>query len=160
MAVEANEFKNALQLWASGVTVITTNTERYGTQGMTATSFCSVSLEPPQILVCINENADTGDGIEESRHFAVNILTAEQEEVSNQFAGGASQEERFANVSWEKGICGMPILNDCLASLECKVVEKVKAGTHWIMVGEVQDVVCRSGSPLLYFRSAYRNLTE
>ncbi|MBU2568723.1 MAG: flavin reductase family protein [Gammaproteobacteria bacterium] len=160
MAVEANEFKNALQLWASGVTVITTNTERYGTQGMTATSFCSVSLEPPQILVCINENADTGDGIEESKHFAVNILTAEQEEVSNQFAGGASQEERFANVSWENGICGMPILNDCLASLECKVVEKVKAGTHWIMVGEVQDVVCRSGSPLLYFRSAYRNLSE
>lgn len=160
MAVEANEFKNALQLWASGVTVITTDTESYGAQGMTATSFCSVSLDPPQILVCINENADTGDGIEECGYFAVNILNAEQEEVSNQFAGGASQEERFANVSWKKGTCGMPILNDSLASLECKLVDNVKAGTHRIMIGEVQDVVCRSGSPLLYFRSAYRNLSE
>lgn len=160
MAVEANEFKSALQLWASGITVITTTTERLGNQGMTATSFCSVSLEPPQILVCINQHADTGDGIEESSYFAVNILSAEQEEVSNQFAGGASQDERFANVSWQKGICGMPILNDSLASLECKVVEKVKAGTHWIVIGEVRDVVCRSGSPLLYYRSGYRILSE
>lgn len=160
MTVEVNDFKQALQHWASGITVITTDSERFGMKGMTATSFSSVSLEPPQILVCINEKADTGEGIQDSQYFAVNILNAEHEDISNQFAGGASQEERFANVSWEKGVCGMPILKDSLATLECKLVQQVKAGTHWIMIGEVQSISCRSGEPLLYYRSGYRTLSE
>lgn len=159
MTVEASEFKNALQLWASGVTVVTTQSERFGLQGMTATSFSSVSLDPPQVLVCINERADTGEGIEESQHFAVNILTSGQEQVSNEFAGKASQEDRFRNVSWSQGKEGMPLLDDSLASLECRVLQKVKAGTHWVIVGEVNNVVCREGDPLLYFSTAYRKLT-
>ncbi|MBS3953364.1 MAG: flavin reductase family protein [Methylomicrobium sp.] len=159
MTVEASEFKNALQLWASGVTVVTTQSDRFGLQGMTATSFSSVSLDPPQVLVCINERADTGEGIEESQHFAVNILTAGQEQVSNEFAGKASQEDRFRNVSWSQGKEGMPLLDDSLASLECRVLQKVKAGTHWIIVGEVNNVVCREGDPLLYYSTAYRKLT-
>jgi flavin reductase (DIM6/NTAB) family NADH-FMN oxidoreductase RutF len=159
MTVEASEFKNALQLWASGVTVVTTQSDSFGLQGMTATSFSSVSLDPPQVLVCINERADTGEGIEESQHFAVNILTAGQEQVSNEFAGKASQEDRFRNVSWSQGKEGMPLLDDSLASLECRVLQKVKAGTHWIIVGEVNNVVCREGDPLLYYSTAYRKLT-
>lgn len=158
MTVEVNDFKKAMQLWASGVTVVTTYTGELGAKGMTATSFSSVSLEPPQVLVCINGNADTGEDIQACQHFAVNILTAEQEAISNEFAGGASQEERFANVSWHKGKQGMPILQDSLTSLECRVLQQVRAGTHWIIVGEVLDVECRSGDPLLYFRSAYRKL--
>ena len=159
MTVEASEFKNALQLWASGVTVVTTQSNRFGLQGMTATSFSSVSLDPPQVLVCINERADTGEGIEESQHFAVNILTAGQEQVSNEFAGKASQEDRFRNVSWSQGKEGMPLLDDSLASLECRVLQKVKAGTHWIIVGEVNNVVCREGDPILYYSTGYRKLT-
>ncbi|MDO8844463.1 MAG: flavin reductase family protein [Methylicorpusculum sp.] len=159
MTVEASEFKNALQLWASGVTVVTTQSDRFGLQGMTATSFSSVSLDPPQVLVCINERADTGEGIEESQHFAVNILTTGQEQVSNEFAGKASQEDRFRNVSWSQGKEGMPLLDDSLASLECRVLQKVKAGTHWIIVGEVNNVICREGDPLLYYSTAYRTLT-
>ncbi|MGR9046870.1 MAG: flavin reductase family protein, partial [Gammaproteobacteria bacterium] len=92
MTVEVNEFKQAMQLWASGVTVVATYTEQGGAQGMTATSFSSVSLEPPQILVCINSKTDTGEGIQKSQHFSVNILTTEQEVVSNEFAGGANQQ--------------------------------------------------------------------
>ena len=147
-----------MQLWASGVTVVTTHTDQFGAQGMTATSFSSVSLEPPQILVCINDKADTGEGIQKCQHFAVNILTAAQETVSNEFAGGASQAERFANVPWRKGAHGMPLLQDSLTSLECRVLQQVRAGTHWIIVGEVLDVICRSGDPLLYYRSSYRRL--
>ena len=158
MTVEVNEFKKAMQHWASGVTVVTTYTEPSGAQGMTATSFSSVSLEPPQILVCINDKTDTGEGIQQCQHFAVNILTAEQQAVSNEFAGGASQEERFANVAWGKGKHGMPILQNSLTSLECRVLQQVKAGTHWIIVGEVLNVICRPGEPLLYYRSAYRKL--
>ncbi len=158
MTVSVDDFKKALQLWASGVTVVTTNSEKFGVQGMTVTAFTSVSVNPPQVLVCINDSADTGAGIDESQTFAVNILNADQQDLSSQFAGGTSQQQRFENTDWKAGITGAPILNNTLMSLDCKVVEKVLAGTHWIIIGEVQDCVCRSGEPLLYYRGAYRQL--
>jgi len=158
MPVNDQEFKNALKLWASGVTVVTAQTESLGLKGMTATSFSSVSMDPPQILVCINKTADTGDAVLEGKSFAVNILKAEQQEISNQFAGGASQEERFANVEWHKGETGSPVIDDALVSIECTVVDQVLAGTHWVVIGEVQNVECRSGEPLMYFNSGYREL--
>ena len=158
MTVSVDDFKKALQLWASGVTVVTTNSEKFGVQGMTVTAFTSVSVNPPQVLVCINDSAESGAGIEESQSFAVNILNADQQDLSNQFAGGTSQQQRFENTDWKAGITGAPILNNTLMSLDCKVVEKVLAGTHWIIIGEVQDCVCRSGEPLLYYRGAYRQL--
>lgn len=158
MPVNDQEFKNALKLWASGVTVVTAQTESLGLKGMTATSFSSVSMDPPQILVCINKSADTGDAVLDGKSFAINILKADQQEVSNQFAGGASQEERFANVNWHEGETGSPIFDDALASIECKVVDQVLAGTHWVVIGEVQAVSCHSGEPLMYFNSGYKEL--
>lgn len=159
MAVNEQEFKSALKLWASGVTVVTSKTEQHGIKGMTATSFSSVSLEPPLILVCINQSADTGEVMLEGKHFAVNILNADQQEVSNQFAGGSSQEERFANVAWHEGVLGSPVLDGALASIECKVVQQVSAGSHWVVIGEVEKVTCHDGDPLLYYNSGYRALS-
>lgn len=158
MTVDVENFKKGLQHWASGVTVVTTKTDLYGIQGMTATSFASVSIDPPQILVCINDSAVPMEGIKEGRCFAVNILNSDQEDISNQFAGGLTQEQRFEKVSWSEGITGSPILDESLASIDCKVVQQVRAGTHWIIIGEVEDVICRSGEPLLYFRTGYRKL--
>lgn len=160
MSVNEDDFKNALKLWASGVTVVTSKTEKHGLKGMTATSFSSVSVDPPQILVCINKSADTGDAVLEGKSFAINILKSDQQEISNQFAGGASQEERFANVEWHEGETGSPIIDDTLVSIECKVVQQVLAGTHWVVIGEVQASKCRSGSPLLYYNSGYCGLTS
>lgn len=80
--------------------------------------------------------------------------------MSNLFAGGASEQERFASVSWSKGINEVPVLDESIASLECKVVNQVRAGTHWIIVGEVEEVICRKGEPLLYFRASYREIAE
>ncbi|MEQ1622185.1 MAG: flavin reductase family protein [Methylococcales bacterium] len=159
MAVTADEFKEAMRVWASGVCVVTTQSEKYGLQGMTVTAFSSVSVEPPQILVCLNDSAETGEGIVESQFFAVNVLTADQQDTSNQFAGGSSQQQRFENVSWKPGITGAPVLNDSLLSLECKIIERVRAGTHWIVIGEVQASEVRSGEPLLYFNGAYRQIS-
>lgn len=158
MTVSVDDFKKALQLWASGVAVVTTSSQKFGVQGMTVTAFSSVSVNPPLILVCINNAADTGEGIQESGHFAVNVLSSDQQDLSNQFAGGSSQQQRFENTDWKTGMTGAPILNDSLMSLDCKVVEKVLAGTHWIIIGEVQECVCRSGGPLLYYSGAYRQL--
>ncbi len=158
MPVNDQEFKDALKLWASGVTVVTAQTESLGLKGMTATSFSSVSMDPPQILVCINKSADTGDAVLEGKSFAINILRADQQEISNQFAGGASQEQRFANVNWHEGETGSPVIDDALATIECTVVDQVLAGTHWVVIGEVQAVTCRSGAPLMYYNSAYQEL--
>ena len=157
MAIDNQEFKNTLKLWASGVSIVTANSEQ-GVLGMTATSFASVSMEPPQILVCLHETTDTGAAILENKKFAVNILTKEQEQVSNQFAGGISMVERFKNVPWREGIMGLPVLDKSLASIECTVVQQFKAGTHWIVVGEIQNTQCNSGDPLLYFNSAYQQI--
>ncbi len=159
MAINNQEFKDALKLWASGISVVTANSSK-GEQGMTATSFTSVSMDPPQILVCINETAETGTAILESKKFAVNILTTDQEQVSNQFAGGSSMEERFANTAWYEGELGQPVFENCLASLECTVVQQVKAGTHWVIIGEIQSSQCNEGEPLLYFNSAYRTIAS
>jgi flavin reductase (DIM6/NTAB) family NADH-FMN oxidoreductase RutF len=160
MAIGSEDFKKALQLWVSGVAVVTSQSEKFGVRGMTVTAFSSVSVEPPQILVCLNQSADTGDNIDQNQRFAVNILNANQQAVSNNFSGGSSQQERFANTAWQLGSTGVPILDESLMSLECKVIEKVRAGTHWIIIGEVQTANCRSGEPLLYFRSHYRELAD
>jgi flavin reductase (DIM6/NTAB) family NADH-FMN oxidoreductase RutF len=158
MAVTAEEFKQALQYWASGIAVVTSKSDEFGLRGMTVTAFSSVSAEPPQILVCLNQTADTGENIDRSQHFAVNILSSDQQNDSNNFSGGNSQEDRFANAKWEEGNTGVPLLTDSIMSLECKVIEKVKAGTHFIVIGEVLAATSRSGKPLLYYRGAYRQL--
>lgn len=158
MAIDSTVFKQALQLWASGIAVVTSKSEQFGLRGMTVTAFSSVSMEPPQILVCLNQAADTGENIDQNGCFAINILNASQEEASNNFSGGRSQEERFAQARWSLGVTGVPILDDSILSLECQVVEKVRAGTHWIIIAEIQAATCREGEPLLYFRGAYRTL--
>ncbi|MEE9397696.1 MAG: flavin reductase family protein [Methylococcales bacterium] len=160
MTIDVDSFKKALQDWASGVTVVTTKTDRFGCQGMTATAFSSVSVDPPLILVCLNKSADTAEGIKESQCFAVNILNSDQQEISNSFAGGSTQEERFKSVTWSESTTGAPILDSSLASLDCRVVDQVFAGTHWIIIGEVQDVICRSGEPLLYYQGGYQTLLK
>jgi flavin reductase (DIM6/NTAB) family NADH-FMN oxidoreductase RutF len=158
MSINAESFKQALQLWASGVAVVTTQSEKHGVRGMTVTAFSSVSAHPPQILVCINQSADTGENIDASGAFAVNVLSTNQQAESNNFSGGSSQEQRFANSRWQIGAFGTPVLIDSMMTLECKVVEKVAAGTHWIIIGEVQEAISRTGEPLLYYRGAYREL--
>jgi flavin reductase len=157
MSVDTSQFKNALKLWASGVTVVTVQ-GKDGPKGMTATSFSSVSVDPPQILVCLNQATETGAVVLEEKQFAINILTTLQQDVSNQFAGATTQEQRFASIAWTAGNNGAPLFDEALVSLECKLVQQVLAGTHWIVVVEVQNVVCRSGEPLLYYSGAYRQL--
>jgi len=157
MSVDNQEFKNALKMWASGVAVVTANSDQ-GEQGMTVTSFTSVSMDPPQVLVCVNGEAETGAIISSGDSFAVNVLSAAQEQVSNEFAGGSSMEERFKNVAWKKGSLGLPVFNDALVSMECTLVQKIKAGSHWIIIGEIQNTKVNEADPVLYFNSGYRRV--
>lgn len=158
MTIATDEFKKALQYWSSGVTVITTQSPSFGLQGMTASSFSSVSMEPPQILVCINKSVSMVEGINESGFFAINILNTEQETTSNLFSNPDTYADRFSTTPYEQGNIGAPLLTESLVSIECTVVEQVSAASHWILIGAVQNTVQRSGEPLLYYKAGYRRI--
>ena len=160
MAVTPAAFKQALQQWASGVAIVTSKSDQLGVRGMTVTAFSSVSADPPLILVCLNQSADTAENIDQNQRFAVNILSDKQQDASNNFSGGSSQEDRFAQTCWHVGTTGVPILDDSIMSLECKVVDKISAGSHWVVIGAVEAANSREGEPLLYFRGKYRQLAE
>jgi flavin reductase (DIM6/NTAB) family NADH-FMN oxidoreductase RutF len=155
--VTPNEFRDALGRFASGVTVITVETAHGEVHGMTANAFCSVSLRPPLVLVCIDHLAETYLHIRERRQFGVSVLKAEQEALSEFFA----DPERDHDAAYRLGIqyrpmrSGTPVLQDALANLDCSVVHDYEGGDHTIFVGEVREVIVAEGAPLLYFRGRY-----
>ncbi|MBW2713491.1 MAG: flavin reductase family protein [Deltaproteobacteria bacterium] len=158
MSINQDEFKQALRRWASGVTVVTTKTADDQPAGMTVSSFSSVSAEPPLVLVCINADSSNAEAIMESGVFAVNILETDQADLSGAFASSKTHEERFREIAWSEGVSGAPLLDGCTANLDCALVQKVQAGSHWVFVGEVQAVRSQDGAPLLYFDGGYRKL--
>jgi flavin reductase (DIM6/NTAB) family NADH-FMN oxidoreductase RutF len=157
VAVAPDEFKQALARFASGVTVVTS---RLGERlhGMTVSAFASVSLEPPLVLVCADKSSDTHALIARSGVFAVNVLAAGQEALSNRFASKRDEERRFEGVAWRGGATGSPLLPGVLASLDCKVESAHEAGDHVIYVGRVEAVASSDAEPLVYFGAAYRSL--
>lgn len=158
MPVEAKDFKRALATWASGVTVVTTKGEN-GFAGLTASAFSSVSAEPPLVLVCVNREAESCAALKTAGFFAVNVLAEEQEAVSNSFAFG-DKDKRFENLDYEVGSLGAPLINGCLANLECRVVDTSEQGSHCIFIGQVESVRVGESNPLLYWRGGYRSLSQ
>ena len=158
-SMDAQTFREALAHWASGVTVVTTLA---GEQpiGITASSFSSVSLEPPQVLICVARKLYTHSAIETTGAFAVNILGEEQLEWGKRFAGMIPElEDRFAGLAVHAAGSGCPILSDALAWLDCTLRHAYDGGDHTIFVGEVTAAGARStGNPLLYFNRNWRTL--
>jgi flavin reductase (DIM6/NTAB) family NADH-FMN oxidoreductase RutF len=156
--VTPDEFRSALGRFATGVTVITVETATGEVHGMTASAFCSVSLRPPLVLVCIDHLAETYLHVRERGQFGVSILKEEQEALSEFFA----DPERNPDAGYRLGVqyrqmqSGVPVLQDALANLDCSVVDAYGAGDHSIFVGEVREVTVAEGAPLLYFRGRYR----
>lgn len=151
--VDPRELRKALGTFMTGVTVITTVDGEARPRGFTANSFTSVSLEPPLVLACIDHNALSYPVYTATGHFAVNILAEEQREVSGIFAGKAT--DKFSHVSWHRGVTGSPLIDGSLAWVDCRVYERVEAGDHLILIGEVQDFHYTPANPLGYFRGAY-----
>lgn len=153
MGIEPIEFRQALGRFASGVTVITTKhlDQHHGT---TVSSFCSLSLNPPLVLVCIDLNATIHDLIVESGVFGVNILAEHAEPLSRHFARRIP--DKFSEVSYRVGHLGVPLLEDALASLECRVTAQHEGGDHSIFIGEVVALNTQPHEhPLLFYRSTY-----
>lgn len=151
MPVDAQQYKQILAQWASGVTVVTTLNEGKW-KGTTASSFSSVSLTPPLILICIDRKLLTHQLLEKSGVFAINILNEEQIELGKLFAGMYPDvEDRFVGLDCFTAETGCPIMPSAIAWLDCRIRNMYDGGDHTIFVGEVLAGGTQNTSqPLLY----------
>lgn len=155
MTIDESRFRTAMSHFASGVTVVTTG-DAENPIGLTVSSFCSLSLEPALVLVCIDKDVTSHDAIASAGRFAVNILTAGQEELSRRFA--SKVDDKFEGVATSEGAGGIPLISDSLAVIECRLYAELPGGDHTIFIGEVETVEVGEGDPLVYFRSGYRTV--
>jgi flavin reductase (DIM6/NTAB) family NADH-FMN oxidoreductase RutF len=156
-AVDPDAFRSVLGRFATGVTVITSVDAGGRDHGMTVSAFCSLSLDPPLVLACIDHTATMHDLLADGTPLVINILSAGQEALSRRFAAG-DPPNRFDGVGYTRGALGPAILDDVLAWLECRVVARHPGGDHTIVVGHVEAVGTRQERPLLYYRSGYATL--
>ncbi len=154
--ISKDEFRRALGRFASGVTVVTARDASGKLHGITVSAFCSVSLEPPLILVCIDKNTDSHYALTQTDSFVVNILREDQQYISDRFA--SYLPDKFEAVGYNLGINDLPILEDALANLECRRVNSHENGDHTIFVGQIERATINDGKPLIYWQSNYRNL--
>lgn len=158
--IDPEQFKTGMRSLAGAVNIITSahSGHRYG---MTATAVCSVSAEPPTLLACINKHASTHDAISKGKVFCVNVLRAEDWELSTSFSGQHTGEGRFRTRNWSKLATGSPVLVDSLASFDCRLVKSLPHGTHTIYLGQVEQVLLgKKGKPLLYSEGQYAKLAS
>jgi len=155
MPIDESRFRQAMGHFASGVTVVTT-AHAGQLYGMTVSSFASLSLKPPLVLICIENTLSTYAAITESGQFAINILEHRQEHLSRRFA--THEDDKFTGVAWRSSRFGLPILEGALTIIECQLHNTFPGGDHTIFVGEVLDAEINHGSPLLYYRRGYHEL--
>ena len=156
-------FKQAMGLYPATVNVISAQHEGQR-QGMTATAVCSLTMDPPQILACVNKSTTSHECIVESGHFCVNVLERSQEDISNVFASPADPDkpdkyERGG--TWKVGIHELPLLEDALANIQCQLSESIDTATHSIFIGTVLEVrFSPDAPPLVYCNRGYTGLAD
>lgn len=145
----STEFRTALGMFATGVTIVTARTATGHLIGLTANSFNSVSLNPPLVLWSLARSAGSLGAFRTGSHYAINILGADQQDLAVQFAGPGA--DRFAGVAYTLGDSGAPLLQGAAAHFECFNRSRYEEGDHVILVGEVERCAHRVGaSPLLF----------
>ena len=143
------EFRTALGMFATGVTIVTARTESGELIGLTANSFTSVSLDPPLVLWSLARAAGSMPAFSTGSHYAINILSADQKALAERFA--LKGADRWAGVSFTEGAGGAPLLAGAAATFECFNRSRYEEGDHVIFVGEVERCSHRAGaSPLLF----------
>lgn len=157
--VSGEELRILMRNWTTGVTLVTARDGR-GPHGMTVSSFTSVSLEPPRVLVSLERSTRTHGIVEAGRAFGVSILEESTSDLAERFAGRIGDgEDRFAGVEYDLTPNGVPIPRQCLAYFECRVVEAFPAATHTLFVGDVlSGRRMREARPLVYFQREYHRL--
>ncbi|MEQ9240162.1 flavin reductase family protein [Roseovarius indicus] len=157
-AAGPDEFRMGMRRLAAAVNVISTESdgELYG---MLATAVCSVSAEPPTLLVCVNKSASACEPIAESKRFCVNVLSEKQQDLANQFLNVESTR-RLDLCKWTRLATGAPAIEGSLVSFDCEVDQVIMSGTHAIFIGRVVVAsLPEAASPLLYFDGAYSGMS-
>jgi flavin reductase (DIM6/NTAB) family NADH-FMN oxidoreductase RutF len=155
--VSAADFRSACGLFASGVTVVTRRLPNDSPYGMTVSSFTSVSLDPPLVLVCIDRGAQFLRELSPHEPFAVNILSEQQQHMAARFAS-RDEEDRFSGIEWVPGWSGVPLVAGVVVTFACSLHQTVQSGDHFILIGEVRDIHRHKGSPLVWCDRGYHCL--
>ena len=146
-------FRAALGQFATGVTVVTTRAQNGDRIGLTANSFNSASLDPPMVLWSLKNDSTNFDVFADADHFAVNVLAADQVEVSQRFSRFV--EDRFSGLECSEGVGGVPLISGCAATFQCRNVHRYSGGDHAIFVGEVLEFEVNDRTPLVFHRGDY-----
>ncbi len=151
---DAQQFRAALGLFATGVCIVTARAEGGSLVGLTANSFNSVSLSPPLVLWSLSRRAGSMPVFSRGSHYAIHILAADQKALAQRFA--TRDIDRFAGLSWSEGAGGVPVLQGCAAVFECANRSQYEEGDHVIFVGEVERCcVTPQAQPLIFHGGRY-----
>ncbi len=154
---DQRQLRNALGTFATGVAVITTTYNNSDPVGITVNSFTSVSLDPPLVLWCLDNDADSYDIFVNCSNFAVHVLHQDQEQISQIFS--TKNSSKFASLDWETGEFGSPILKDCASCFQCETETTYAGGDHIILLGRVKALVTHENKlPLIYHGGNYNAL--
>ena len=159
--VEATDFRNAMSLLTSAVNVVTTMGDS-GRHGFTASAVCSVTDTPPTLLVCMNRSSRSYINFFENKVLCVNVLSTDQENLSNAFASSKfSSEQRFEQGKWSALETGSPVLQDALVSFDCEIGQIQEVGTHTILICPIVAIQRnQEDRALVYFNRAYHQVGE
>jgi flavin reductase len=159
VAFDPKEQRRIFGRFATGVTVLSTVADEE-TWGMTANAVTSLSLEPPLVLVAVVRNSATDTYLKSSRRFALNILGAEQRNLSTRFSGPGPRD--FSDLETKTAVTGCPILVEAIAWVDCRVVEIFSGGDHEIFIGEIVAGDAHQGEkkPLLFYSGQYARLAD
>lgn len=159
--IDSREFRNWGGHFATGVTVLTVHVGDT-VRGMTANAFCSLSLHPPLILVCIQNGVSMHPFLEVAESFGVNILASDQKPLSELFAKHGEHTAPMGGAPYRLGSLGAPLLDGALGWVECRVEERYAGGDHMIVIGRVEAMATErpDAEPLLFYSGKYRTLGE
>jgi flavin reductase ActVB len=150
------QFRDAMSAFPSGVTIMTTVDARGEQRGFAASSFCSLSVDPPLVLVCLGKNAQCHDAFLESDDWAIQVASAEHVDLISRFATKGS--DKFGGGEFVTDSRGVPILADAGVVLGCTAYARHDGGDHTILVASVESVALCDSSPVLYFQRKFRSL--
>ena len=154
--IDADTFRSVLGRFSSGVTIVTACDAQGVDHGMTVSAFCSLSLDPPMVLFCVDHAASMHEMLLSHPRCGVSILSANQEAYSRRFAD--QDNERFDGIAYSRGDSGCVLLDDALAHLEVRLITHHDGGDHTVFIAQVDRAEPRDGRPLLYYRGGYAQL--
>jgi flavin reductase len=156
--LEKNDYRNAMSRLGAAVNIIATDGPA-GRAGFTASAVCSVTDEPPTLLVCLNRTASVYPAFEANGVLCVNVLAPDHQELSGVFGGKTPMEQRFAAARWHDSATGSPVLVGAAVSFDCRVARSTSVGTHDVLFCEVLAVyVGEAAHGLIYFDRRYHGL--